>query len=861
MSQNASLPAPAVSGVNHLRIARILLVALELALLVLVIRQFAVESHALLRVAVVASIGFLIHSFLPMAFRLRFFVLLSLAGIFVVFEGIASAWLVGLGLSLVGVCHLPVSLRARIGLTLSIGAFLALARGGLVPVPWPVVIWPILGSMFMFRLIVYFFDRSHEREAPSVWQTLSYFFLLPNVVFALFPVVDYRTFLRTYYNDEDYRIYQTGVQWMLRGVVHLLLYRLVYYHLLLAPTEVDGLAELAQFLLSNFGLYLHVSGAFHLAVGMLHLFGFNLPETNYLYVLSSSVNDFWRRINIYWKDFMIKVFYYPCFFRLRKRGATRALVVSTVCVVVVTWFLHSYQWFWLRGSFPIQWQDAVFWGTLGVLMIFNSLYESRSSKARGRRARAWTLRSSITQGLAIAGTFTFILLLWSLWTVESLDQWISLFAFLRKDGGTGAAAGSGNLGLLTASFFLFAVVAGDARRGKLRRSGSAAEPSFLKRSLLTLSSLIAILLLGMPAINSALGARTSEIVESLKSSRLNRLDAAQLQRGYYENLLDVARFNEELFEHYRERPKDWIPVKQTEAARPTGDMREYELLPGADMMFKGARFTTNRWGMRDRDYEKVKPSDVYRIGIIGGSYGMGPGVPHQQTFEQLVEDRLNQEFSDSETRYEVLNFSVGGYFPIHRLAAVVDGKLLDFDLDVLIYLVHENERDQTVRRMKKIAEEGLEIPYPFLEEALERAGYQAGVSLPSEAALADQTDAVLEAIYREIVAAARARGVEPVWLLLPTVAMIGNEFDTSDLALLAREAGFSVLELDGVYRGYEATDLRLAPWDLHPNALGHQLIADRLYSELAERSRAAWAPGRRPVTGAAAGSFETGPED
>ncbi len=92
------------------------------------------------------------------------------------------------------------------------------------------------------------------------------------------------------------------------------------------------------------------------------------------------------------------------------------------------------------------------------------------------------------------------------------------------------------------------------------------------------------------------------------------------------------------------------------------------------MMFKGARFTTNRWGMRDRDYEKQKPSGVYRIGIIGGSYGMGPGVEGHQTFEQLAEDRLNQETPGSDTRYEVLNFSVGGYFPIHRLAAVVDGR-------------------------------------------------------------------------------------------------------------------------------------------------------------------------------------------
>ena len=63
---------------------------------------------------------------------------------------------------------------------------------------------------------------------------------------------------------------------------------------------------------------------------MLHLFGFNLPETHHRYFLASSFTDFWRRINIYWKDFMMKVFYYPAYFRLRRFGDTVALVLATV---------------------------------------------------------------------------------------------------------------------------------------------------------------------------------------------------------------------------------------------------------------------------------------------------------------------------------------------------------------------------------------------------------------------------------------------------------------------------------------------------------------------------------------------------
>ena len=56
---------------------------------------------------------------------------------------------------------------------------------------------------------------------------------------------------------------------MVRGVIHLILYRIVYYHLTLAPSEVTGPAQLMQYLVANFMLYLRVSGLFHLIVGML----------------------------------------------------------------------------------------------------------------------------------------------------------------------------------------------------------------------------------------------------------------------------------------------------------------------------------------------------------------------------------------------------------------------------------------------------------------------------------------------------------------------------------------------------------------------------------------------------------------
>ena len=67
---------------------------------------------------------------------------------------------------------------------------------------------------------------------------------------------------------------------------------------------------------------------------MLHLFGFNLPETHHLYFLASSFTDFWRRINIYWKDFMMKVFYYPVVLRAAQARRDRGAVIATALVFV-----------------------------------------------------------------------------------------------------------------------------------------------------------------------------------------------------------------------------------------------------------------------------------------------------------------------------------------------------------------------------------------------------------------------------------------------------------------------------------------------------------------------------------------------
>src|SRR5688572_18585873 len=343
------------------------LVLIQLVLALFVIRQFQIESRTFFQVMVLGTVAFVVHALLPLRFRLPFFAAVSLASILLALGLRDGVWLILLGLVLIAISRLPVRVIIRVVLLITVGVFFALSRVEWFTAPWSTAIWPILASMFMFRLALYLYALKHDKTPPTLSQTLAYFFMMPNVCFPLYPVVDYSTFTRTYYDRDAGPVYITGTRWIVRGIVHLILYRLVYLHVIVDPSAVFNLRDLVQFMLATFLLYLRVSGQFHIIAGVLHLYGFRLPETHHLYYLSSSFTDFWRRINIYWKDFMMKLVYYPCYFELRRRSGKFAMVMSTIVVFAATWMLHSYQWFWLRGGFPLTLQDAIFWTILGSL--------------------------------------------------------------------------------------------------------------------------------------------------------------------------------------------------------------------------------------------------------------------------------------------------------------------------------------------------------------------------------------------------------------------------------------------------------------------------------------------------------------
>ncbi len=833
------------------------------------VARFHLLDYGFLYVGALALAALPLNAFMPRAWRPWLFLGISLASVPLALGWVAGAWLVAVGTLLCGLCHLPLPKWARYALLAAVIAILAGFRGQwwtppappaaagpavadaaleldnaaadappapATQPPWwpPVAIWPVVGAMFMLRLVIYLHDLEHSTQ-PVQWPLrLAYFFMLPNVVCMLFPLVDFRTFERNYYGDADESsIYQRGAQWVQRGVVHLVLYKLVYQFLVIDCTDVHTLGDLLQYIYTPFLLYLRVSGEFHIYAGMLRLFGFGLPETHHEYFLSSSFTDFWRRTNIYWKDFMLKVFYYPAYFRLRQWGTTTALVLATCFVFVVTWTLHAYLHFWILGDFLWKANDILFWTILGVAVVINTLWEVRFPQRRTLGAVRRTPAQALVVGLKTLATFSLISLLWSLWSEESLEIWLNAWNVLgdRAWGDPATLVGW----LLGAAGFVALAIWRSARTPTERLpfwpSAGTVLAVLLFLGLCSFEPVVKVAGHTLGWASPRAGQLVFDAVRSLRRESHNKRDYTRLQRGYYENLAAVGAHNPELARLYRARPADFIPfMHDRKLTRQVQGVPSVELIPEVRVQRDGVTYSVNRWGMRDRQYEQSKPPRTVRVALLGASQPMGVGVSDDDTYEAIVERQLNEAADrDGTVRWELLNFAVAGY-TLMEYPAVLERRALPFQPDAVIYVAHSVETWRVLSHLADAVHKKLPLPYDDLGGIIADSRLEKSTSAnDAYRRLGPFQDRILDWGNGRIMRTCRDHQLVPFWINVPFPIAMDDEQDVEPLKQRALAAGFEVIDLADVYQGSDPQSLCVSAWDHHPGPQGHALIAKRLF--------------------------------
>ena len=811
------------------------LVVLQLVLVLAIFHAFELEkSSGFLGITTLVAAGFAVHAALPLTFRGPFFLALGFAALGLAL-GAGSFGVISVGLLLIGICHLPIAFGLRVGLLVLAGAALAafIAAGtpviGLAP---PRRLVAVLASMFMFRLIIYMYDLRHERVPAQAWMRLSYFFLLPNAVFPFFPVVDYGAFRRTYYDRPAVEIYQRGVRLIFRGATHLLLYRYIYYHYSPAADAVYGIRSVAIYFASSWLVYLHVSGLFHLIVGVLCLFGFNLPETNRLYFLASSPSDLWRRVNVYWKDFMLKIFYMPAYKALQKRKVDmkKSMIVATIVVFTATWLLHSYQWFWLVRKFPLTWVDASFWGVFGALVIANTLLQLRP-RAKTRPDPRWSLRKAVIHVLKVMSMFALMSAMFAWWSTRDPATWVYMLGSVRDSGIRAWSLFAAGVAIL---FVVGVALHYVDHRGWTFGFGESVLP-FRSSVLLTLGGAVLVLSLSRPAVQQALGKRTGYVFLSLQRERLNARDAAVEDRAYYEAMITTDQPVNPVFNARNDEEANLVPIRNSTAVRFTGDVINYELIPSRQTPNRGSMLVVNSFGLRDDEYTREKPSGTFRMALLGASVIMASGTDQPASFEALTEERLNREpISSAYSKYEILNFAVAGYGFL-QFAAVAEQKVFQFQPDIVIMGALAGDHAVSRSAFAEMLAKNVQL-HPEVIAIARRAGItpsSGAVEIKRKLRTSRALDELRAWSYRRIAELARRNGAIPVFMFIPRLE--SDEYEPGFMAMSndARAAGMVVLDLRGVYDGFARDQLMFHRRDVHPNPLGHKLIAERLYKEIA----------------------------
>jgi D-alanyl-lipoteichoic acid acyltransferase DltB (MBOAT superfamily) len=837
--ENKPLPSSIKRLIDKHELIKILATGFVFGLAVLLVKLLGLENKTFLYSLILACVGFPIHHLLPKSLKLPFFVLISFGSIGLALGIVNGIWLIGLGSLFIILAHLPLPFWVRITGQTLLGAVLIVYRANLFPSFIPSVIWPILGSMFIFRLIIYMYDLKAKTTAFGPWRALAYFFMVPNVNFTLLPVIDYKNLFSVYYpkNKQSFEIYQKGIVLLVRGIIHLLLYRFIYQNVLVDPITIESASEAGQYMVGTFLLYLRISGYFHMFSGILHMYGFNLPETHHLYFLASSFTDFWRRINIFWKDFMQKIFFYPVHFWLSKRmGTLTAVSLATIYAFLITWFLHSYQWFWIRGDFKLSAQDALFWGSLGVVVLINLIWELKFPKKRSLKAPKRTWKSELILATKTILTFVCIVFIWNVWSTPDFAEFKGILA---------AFTHFGLKDLLNFSTFFIilgglAVLYGHKTRGDNnlfsfgnKKKTSNIQTEFWQTTAKTCGIALLLLYLGNYPTSVPGGESFVATVVRLTTNELNERDSKLLQRGYYEDLTDVARFNPELQALYNNKPANW-KINPLIVQTP-GKFPPYRLTPSKSGEFKKAKVTTNQWGFRDHEYTKSKPENTYRLALVGASHSFGSGVNNDETYESILELKVKKELASLNLGdFESFNFSLGGYGPGSKISMLED-KGLEMAVDGFLYIVIDdfNWASRKISHVYRDSNDGYD--FEPIRKIVEQAGVTYGMEkTETELRLKKHLPEITRYYYSYLLNLAKQNNID-LWIAFIPIPEDQSKVrkDIEAQMVIAKELGINTIDITDTYTTVKKhSTLWVAPWDRHPDPKGHQLLADKMFKEL-----------------------------
>jgi hypothetical protein len=255
----------------------------------------------------------------------------------------------------------------------------------------------------------------------------------------------------------------------------------------------------------------------------------------------------------------------------------------------------------------------------------------------------------------------------------------------------------------------------------------------------------------------------------------------------------------------------------------------YELIPNQDSWFKLARLRTNSAGLADYDYAKAKPPNTFRIVLLGSSYSMPTGVPLEDSWQQVLEDRLNGQKDGR--HYEVINFSVGGYDP-RQLLAILEHRAMAYDPDlILVDMTLNSPRIFRIDEAYHRAFVTQSRSHPFWHSfALESLSGHLANGGPGDFLPAVKSSPVFRQTLGEFRSFAADRRTPLCFVVLQHDSRRAGE--TLQLRSELQQADSCVIDTSPAFRNERFSDLTILKIDPHPNARAQAIFAREVFAYL-----------------------------
>ena len=262
----------------------------------------------------------------------------------------------------------------------------------------------------------------------------------------------------------------------------------------------------------------------------------------------------------------------------------------------------------------------------------------------------------------------------------------------------------------------------------------------------------------------------------------------------------------------------------------------YELKPNIDSIHNGAPFRTNSRGLADQEYALAKPDGVFRVAVVGSSWTMPSGAEIGVAWHSVLEDRYNLHSKD--IRYEFINFGVE-FYGLEEIIGTTRHKALKYEPDLIIAgltatttaILREPHTQPFVPTSKR---------NPFFESLASSAlglPWVAGIRRPAPASVsnADQWRAQTITSIRELHAIATSANAELAIVWLGFRPMGKNYRAVMEQLGVPVSLAYEPISTDrggGWFETFADIRFQTSRFDLHPNALAHGLIADKVQTDL-----------------------------